>query len=246
VTFRWEAAGATHVGRVRQGNEDAFVVDPARGVFLVADGMGGHAAGEVASAIAAETVGRALAKAADDGADPARLEQALSQSFHAAHQAIGRRSASDPLTEGMGTTCTACGVLPDGTFRIGHVGDSRAYLLRDGALAQVTRDHTWVQREVDAGRLSPRQARTHRLAHIITRALGVDAAEDPEIVAGALVPGDLLLLATDGLTGMVSDRRLARILRSTLSPQEAAATLIEEANAAGGADNVTAVLVRAL
>jgi protein phosphatase len=234
------------VGRVRKGNEDAYLVDPARGVFLVADGMGGHLAGEVASAIAAETVGRALAQAADAGPNPDALRQAISASFRDAHLTIAARSASDPLTEGMGTTCTACGVLPDGTYLIGHVGDSRAYLMRGGSLAQVTRDHTWVQREVDAGRLTPRQARTHRLAHIITRALGVDEVEEPDVYTGTLVAGDLLLLATDGLTGMVRDRILQRILRSVTSPQEAAATLIEAANDAGGADNVTAVLVRAM
>jgi PPM family protein phosphatase len=246
VSVRWQAAGASHVGRVRQGNEDAFLVDEARGVFLVADGMGGHAAGEVASAIASETVAEALAKAVDAGADADGIEKALATSFRQAHLAIGRRSARDPQTQGMGTTCTACAVLPDGTFRIGHVGDSRAYLLRDGTLAQLTRDHTWVQREVDAGRLTPRQARTHRLSHIITRALGVDEVEQPELFPGILLPGDLMILATDGLTGMVDDAGLARILTADVPLAETAEALIAAANAAGGADNVTTVLIRAL
>ena len=246
VLSRWEAAGASDVGRVRQGNEDAFLVDAQRGVFLVADGMGGHAAGEVASAIATETVGGALAKAIDAGAKPEAVERALAESIRQAHDAIGRRSVADPLTQGMGTTCTACAVLPDGAFRIGHVGDSRAYLLREGALAQLTRDHTWVQREVDAGRLTPRQARTHRFSHIITRALGVEDVGTPDLVPGLLLPGDVMLLATDGLTGMVDDPTIAQILGAGQPLAKTADALIAAANAGGGADNVTVVLVRAL
>jgi serine/threonine protein phosphatase PrpC len=246
LTARWQAVGASDVGRVRQGNEDSFLVDEARGVFLVADGMGGHAAGEVASAMAAATVGEALAGAADAGLCDERVDGVLVASFRAAHQAIERRSAEDASTRGMGTTLTACMVCPDLTLRMGHIGDSRAYLLRGGGLRQLTRDHTWVQREVDAGRLTPRAARTHRFAHIITRALGAESPDEPDVLAGALEPGDLLLLATDGLTGMLHDAVIAEVLRLGTPLAARADALIAAANAAGGTDNITAVLVQIL
>jgi serine/threonine protein phosphatase PrpC len=242
--MRWQAVGASDVGRVRQGNEDAFLVDVERGVFLVADGMGGHAAGEVASAMAAATVGEALARAADAGMCDERLDGLLVASFRAAHRAIEQRSAEDPETRGMGTTLTACMVCPGLTLRMGHIGDSRAYLMRAGRLRQLTRDHTWVQREVDAGRLTPRAARTHRFAHIITRALGADSPDEPDLLAGALEAGDLLLLATDGLTGMLPDPVIAQILQADLPLASLADALIAAANAAGGTDNITAVLVQ--
>jgi serine/threonine protein phosphatase PrpC len=243
-TVRWQAVGATDVGRVRQGNEDAFLVDEARGIFLVADGMGGHAAGEVASAMAAGMVGDALARAADEGVCDEAVDRVLAASFRAAHEAITRRSREDEATRGMGTTLTACMVCPDLTLRMGHVGDSRAYLFRGGELTQVTTDHTWVQREVDAGRLTPRQARAHRLAHVITRALGAESPDAPDLLASRLEPGDLLLLATDGLTGMLHDAIIAEVLGLEAPLASRANALIAAANAAGGADNITAVLVQ--
>jgi PPM family protein phosphatase len=243
VTLRWRCAAATHVGRVRSRNEDAFRVDEARGVFLVADGMGGHAAGDVASTLAAEVVGDALAAGVERGLRGEDLSAAMRESFRAAGAAIAAHAASDPGTDGMGTTLTACVLAPDGTLRIGHVGDSRAYLLRDGRLVQVTRDHTLVQREVDAGRLSPARARRHHLSHVLTRALGTDAADEPDLLAGRAEPGDLLLLATDGLTGLVPDRGIARILQAPRTLQERVERLVHAANRRGGRDNITAVLV---
>jgi protein phosphatase len=144
----------------------------------------------------------------------------------------------------MGTTATACVVCGDGTYRIGHVGDSRAYLLRDGVLAQLTRDHTWVQREVDEGRLTPSGARRHRLSHILTRALGADPLDAPDLLAGELKAGDLLMLCSDGLTGMLADRELSRILTMVVpGPEDHVERLIRHANARGGRDNITAVVV---
>jgi serine/threonine protein phosphatase PrpC len=243
VKLRWRAAGATDVGRVRPRNEDALMVDEARGIFLVADGMGGHAAGEIASGLAAEVVGGALADGMDRALDADDLADAMVDAIRAADRAILAHSAADRSTEGMGTTVTACVLCPDGSYRLGHVGDSRAYLMRGGRLAQVTRDHTWVQREVDAGRLTPAGARRHHLSHILTRALGVEPAEPPDLMAGALLPGDLLLLATDGLTGFVTDRRLAAILAEPAPLEERVARMIRAANRRGGRDNITAVLV---
>lgn len=243
MTLRWRAAGATDVGRVRQGNEDAFLVDAGRGVFLVADGMGGHAAGDVASDIAMRAVGGALAEGMDAGLQADALAEAMVRSFHAAGRAIAEHVAQDPVTHGMGTTVTACVLCDDGTFRLGHIGDSRAYVVHDDGLQQVSRDHTWVQREVDAGRLTTSGARRHRLSHILIRALGTEPSDDPDVVTGQLAPGDQLLLCTDGLTGMIGDRMIRRVLRMDVGPEDRVAELIRLANERGGRDNITAVLV---
>ena len=240
----WEAAGATDVGRVRSHNEDAFLIDAPRGVFLVADGMGGHAAGEVASALAAESVGSALRQGVDGGLRTDLLEEAMRESFHGAHMAIINYSATKPETKGMGTTLTALVLCDDGSFRLGHIGDSRAYVLRDGELQQVTRDHTLVQREIDEGRLTERGARRHHLRHVLTRALGADSLDQADVYKGTLLPGDLVLLASDGLTGMLTDRMLRRVLVRDGELAELVATLIIDANDRGGRDNITAVLVR--
>jgi protein phosphatase len=246
VTVTWEAAGASDVGRVRKGNEDTFFVDARRGVFLVADGMGGHAAGEIASALAADVVGGALVCGVDDELEPEMLAESLRRSLHAAHEAIIAHTQQDPSTDGMGTTMTALVVRPDGTYRMGHVGDSRMYLMRAGELTQVSHDHTWVQREVDEGRLTEQGARRHRLSHILTRALGADAADRPDIEGGRFLPGDLVLLCSDGLTGMITDKMIAGILREEAPLPDLVARLVAEANARGGRDNITAVLVKIL
>lgn len=243
MKLRWRAAGDTHVGRVRKGNEDAFLLDQERGVFLVADGMGGHVAGEIASAIATRSVGLTLLEGVDRGLAADELAHSMVQSFREADRAIAEHVALHPQTLGMGTTCTAMVVCTDGTYRMGHIGDSRAYLLREEQLAQLTRDHTWVQREVDEGRLTPAAARRHPYSHVLTRALGAEPSDDPELQGGQLCPGDLLLLATDGLTGMIPDKLLLRILLAPATPEERVAELIRVANRRGGRDNITAVVV---
>lgn len=239
----WEAAGATDVGRVRGGNEDAFLIDARRGVFLVADGMGGHAAGEVASALATAAVSEALRTGVDAGLRADALAQAMAASFVRANRAIQEFSAAHAETRGMGTTMTALALGDDGTFRVAHIGDSRLYVLRHGELHQVTRDHTWVQQEVDAGRLTAAGARRHHLGNVLTRALGADH-DEPDLFSGTLLPDDLVLLATDGLTGMLSDRLLRRVLVRRETPAELVLRLIDAANRRGGRDNITAVLVR--
>jgi PPM family protein phosphatase len=246
VTIAWRFAGATHVGRVRPRNEDALHADDARGIFVVADGMGGHAAGDVASGIATEVVAAAAAAAVDRGDDPHRMAEVLGEAIRDADRAIVAFAERDPETGGMGTTLTAAVVSPEGWYRVGHVGDSRAYLLRDGVLAQVTRDHTWVQREVDEGRVTPSRARRHPLAHVLTRALGSEPVDPADLMAGLLRPGDLILLCTDGLTGPVGDRILTRILTASRTLQERADRLIHAANRRGGRDNITALLVEIL
>jgi PPM family protein phosphatase len=243
VKLRWRAAGDTHVGRVRKGNEDAFLVDQERGVFLVADGMGGHVAGEIASAIATQSVGVTLLEGVDRGLAADELAHSMVDSFRVADRAIAEHVALHPQTLGMGTTCTALVVGRNGTYRLGHVGDSRMYLFRAGELTQVSHDHTWVQREVDEGRLTPSAARRHPYSHVLTRALGAEPSDDPELQGGQLCAGDLLLLATDGLTGMIPDKLLLRILLSPATPEERVAELIRVANRRGGRDNITAVVV---
>jgi PPM family protein phosphatase len=246
MIIRWDAAGTTDVGRVRRGNEDTFLVDAARGVFLVADGMGGHAAGEVASALAAETVAGALVRAVDEGRSAEELEPLVADAFNAAGKEIDRCCRDDPRKSGMGTTLTLCVLRPDGACILGHIGDSRAYRLRDGQLTLLTRDHTWVQREVDAGRLQPSAAESHPLSHILTRVLSADLPPQPDVLRSGVRPGDVLLLCTDGLHGLVPEAELQRIAASGSPLLESLAEMIRQANAAGGRDNITAVAVRIL
>jgi serine/threonine protein phosphatase PrpC len=246
VKLRWRAVGGTHVGRIRKGNEDAFLVDEARGVFLVADGMGGHVAGEIASDIARRSVGGTLLEGVDRGLAADDLAHSMVDSFRVADLAIAEHVAANPETEGMGTTVTALVICTDGTYRMGHIGDSRAYLLRDGQLAQISKDHTWVQREVDEGRLTPSAARKHPYSHILTRALGADPSDAPDLQGGQLQAGDLLLLCSDGLTGMVTDRNLERILQTPATNEERIEEMIALANKRGGRDNITAVIIEML
>lgn len=244
MRIAWEAAGGSDVGRLRKGNEDTLRMDSARGIFLVADGMGGHAAGEIASDLAARVMEEALTTAVEAAAGPQALDEALRNASHQAYEAIVQCCRDSPHTRGMGTTLTACVLDENGIGRVGHIGDSRLYRLREGVLEQVTHDHTWVQREVDAGRLSADAARTHPLSHIVTRVLSEDVEPEMDVLATPLAPGDLLLLATDGLYNMVADVEIARILTQSLPLPELTNELIDAANAAGGVDNVTVILIR--
>ncbi len=243
--MKWTYAGRTDVGKVRQGNEDALFADERAGVFLVADGMGGHVAGEVASQIVTETVGPAMARAVQEGLSGDALEKRALELIAEANRAILKRAESEPDKRGMGTTLTLLALAPDGAYLMSQVGDSRGYLFRDGQLRQVTRDHTVVQQQVDRGALTPTQARDHPLSHILTRALGTETAVQADTYRDAARPGDVFLLCSDGLTGMVTDERIAEILSQPaeeLGP--IAEALIDAANQAGGLDNITALVVR--
>jgi serine/threonine protein phosphatase PrpC len=240
----WAAAGATDVGRIRTGNEDAFRIDLEQGVFLVADGMGGHAAGEVASELTADVVAAETAAAVRRGSAGADLAASLHAAVLDAHAAIRDCCRTQPATRGMGTTLTALVVEPHGAAHAAHIGDSRLYKLRDSVLAQVTRDHTWVQREVEEGRIQPAAARTHPLSHILTQVLTDDIEPAVDSLSLAVAPGDVLLLATDGLYNMLPDGEIARILMRAEPLPERVRSLIEAANRAGGADNVTVVVIR--
>ena len=231
------------VGMIRSGNEDNFFAeaDERRGVFVVADGMGGHAAGEVASEMAVQIVARnllALTSVLEQSAQ-AKLAQAMRD----ANRAIYDRMLAEVDKQGMGTTASVL-VLSDNQFLIGQIGDSRIYLLRDGALTQLTKDHSYVQEQVDAGLLTPEQARYHPYSNVITRCVGASESVEADIYSGDMKPGDVFLLASDGLTGMVDDRRLQAMLLARSGPGRIVDALIAEANGRGGLDNITAIVVQ--
>lgn len=243
MELNWGAR--SDVGMIRSGNEDNFFADAntQRGVFIVADGMGGHAAGEVASEMAVQIVARELLGITDLHA--ADAEERVLQSLLRANLAIYERTISEVDKQGMGTTVSAL-ALAGKRYLIGQVGDSRVYLLRDGALRQLTKDHSYVQEQVDAGYLTPEQARYHPYSNVITRCVGASDAVEPDTFTGEARAGDLFLLASDGLTGMVDDRRLHQLLVSRATPDRIVDALIAEANGRGGLDNITAVLVKVI
>lgn len=240
-SVRFICAGKTDVGIVRSGNEDNYIMHPERGVFIVADGMGGHAAGEVASEMAARIIGQQMGDPAglSEAAAATRMRDAIQQ----ANGSIFERTLTEHDKRGMGTTATALAFLDGGQYLIGQVGDSRAYLLRDGTLHQLTKDHSYVQEQVDAGYLSPEEARTHPYSNVITRCVGANSDVAPDTYLGAARVGDLLLLASDGLTGMIDDPDLHRILVASRDLTVLSDELISEANRRGGLDNITVILV---
>jgi protein phosphatase len=235
-------AGRTDVGIIRSGNEDSYLMVPDRGIFVVADGMGGHAAGEVASEMAVRHIARELGSLR--GLGDKEVADRMQQAIRAANAAIFQRTLTEHDKRGMGTTVTSL-VLYGTRFLIGQVGDSRAYLLREGKLTQVTKDHSYVQEQVDAGYLTAEQARTHPYSNVITRCVGANSDVTPDVYVGSVKPKDLFLLASDGLTGMLEDPELHEILgKDGQMPQEQVDQLINDANRHGGLDNITAILVR--
>lgn len=236
------AYGITHKGRVRAGNEDAFLCNPDAGIFVVCDGMGGAAAGEVASRLAAENANAALlageASAAFSTAD-------VREAVAAANTAVFSRASSDRRLEGMGTTLVML-ALSATTALVAHVGDSRCYLWRDEALMRLTADHSLVEEQVRLGQITRKQAERSALQHVITRAIGTAADVLPDVEQVEVRTGDLFLLASDGLTKELGDAELAGMLGAAASEQQIGEALIAAANAAGGRDNITCVLVRIL
>ena len=230
---------------IRSGNEDNFTVDanPERGIFIVADGMGGHAAGEVASEMAVQIVVRELAPTVDLNGDG--VAKRVADTLRLANKAIHTRTLTEVDKQGMGTTASVL-MIADARYLIGQVGDSRVYLMRDGALTQLTKDHSYVQEQVDAGFLTPEQARYHPYSNVITRCVGASPDVEPDVYRGETRNGDLFLVASDGLTGMVDDRRLGQLLGSRAEPDRKVQALISEANGRGGLDNITAIIVHVI
>lgn len=242
--LRFYGAMLTNVGAVRTLNEDVvlYVTPPGNtgtaALALVADGMGGHAAGEVASALAAETIRRVFFEIKGP------VPQVFASAFKAANQAILQWGEDHPECKGMGTTCTAVALQDDGAW-LAHIGDSRAYLLRNNALSQLSSDQTLVAQLVREGKLTEEDARTSPVSNVILQALGANAAIEP-VIWGEPLPllaDDIVLLCTDGLSGLVSDDDIAKII-GRLPPNEACEALIAEAIAAGGHDNISVGVLR--
>lgn len=227
-----ELASASDVGRVRSDNQDLDLLAPP--LIAVADGMGGHRGGGTAARMAVDAL-----RAVGGTADPADLLTALTE----ANRVIAQAADDDSELAGMGTTATAA-MLDGGILYVVHVGDSRAYLIRDGRITQVTEDHSVVAEMVRRGTLSASDAESHPARHVITRALGVDTDLDIDALRIDPEPGDVVLLCTDGLSGPVDDAAILAVVESAPTLEAAAADLVEHANAAGGPDNVTVVLAR--
>lgn len=233
-------------GRIRPNNEDAVVVDPARGLAVLADGMGGYQAGEVASAMATSLLAGELGRRLDAAAPPLQARGTVDTLVSAAasvNRAIFEAARAHPSCTGMGTTLLAAVFQPQ-RLVLGHVGDSRAYRWRRGEFMQITRDHSLLQEQLDAGLITPRQAAVSLHRNLVTRALGVQESVGIEVHVHDVEPGDCYLLCSDGLSDMVDDASIAAILgrRGTLAGQ--AQALVDCANARGGRDNIAVVLVR--
>jgi protein phosphatase len=235
------AAGLTDKGLLRPHNEDALLLIDTHGVFAVADGMGGHAAGEVASHLAVEAIEETLAKRTEQL--EVSIPELLLQAVEDANQRIARQMDEHPECRGMGTTVVIA-VVHGGHFWVAHVGDSRAYLLRDNELRQLTTDHSLVNELVRLGMLSREQAARDPRRNVVTRALGSGTVVVPDIQHEQLLAGDRILLCSDGLTTMLGDRTIRELLsQPDLSLDEICMRLVQAANDAGGEDNVTVVLV---
>jgi protein phosphatase len=249
--LRARACGLSDVGAIRSHNEDCFEIDPEHQMFVVADGMGGHSHGEIASRIAVGAIREFVAKSSDEDAtlpfemDPklGRHSNVLRASIRIAHDRVLKAIRQDSALHGMGTTVV--GMLLDGEVAaVAHVGDSRAYRLREGKLELLTQDHTWVNEQVVAGFLSEEQARVHPLKNVVTRALGGDADVVVDVREIRVEPGDLFLLCSDGLTTMLNDREILERLKGNDRLEEACGRLVRDANSRGGFDNISVVLTR--
>jgi PPM family protein phosphatase len=246
--------GVTHVGKQRQHNEDAFLVADEAKLYLVADGMGGHAAGEIASRIAVDSISEfILHTREDDGTWPHAYDEQYKRSTNRLMAAVRLANTrvleamrKDARLRGMGTTVVAC-LADEDTMSVAHVGDSRAYLVRDGRLSRLTNDHSWVFEQVQAGMLTEEEAEKHPLRNVITRALGGALSVSPDASEVASKSGDVYLLCSDGLTGMLPEEEILRVVNDNIDDLERACQeLIDRANEHGGLDNVTAILVKTI
>lgn len=228
--MRVRVGAATDIGRVREGNEDAYLVEAP--LYAVADGVGGHRGGEVASELAIDTLHRRF------------LERRgpLGEHVNEANRAVFEHAQRDRSVAGMATTLTAA-LIDDDRALLAHVGDSRAYLFRDGDLSRLTEDHTLVHQMVMSGEITPEEAEAHPHRNIITRVVGMEGRIEVDQIDLRLRPGDRILLCTDGLTGMLDEDEIRGILAGMPEPQQAADRLVQAANRAGGVDNITALVI---
>jgi protein phosphatase len=249
---KYRSSARTDVGKKREHNEDTFLVNEDLGLYVVCDGMGGHAGGETASRLAAQTIERELLSARLRGDDPfkssdkpladAALASALRESIEGACAAVFRTSRANPELAGMGTTCIAL-LLQGERAVFGHVGDSRAYLLREGEIHQLTEDHSLVNEQIRAGLLSLEEARKSRLKNVITRSVGFEEDVLVDLMGLATRAADRFVLCSDGLSNRVSSDEIGDLVLKT-DLDAAPAKLIELANARGGDDNITVIAVQ--
>lgn len=229
----------THTGRVRSLNEDSLLVDPDLGLFIVADGLGGHNAGDVASSLAVRVISGRIRDGLSAGRNPVFL---LQRAVMAANDVILTKADEKSQWRDMGTTI-AVALLNDDHFLLCHVGDSRIYSLSDGSVNRLTIDHTFVEEWVKSGLISRDEARIHAARHGLTMALGVDDDIEPVLACLPWSGNECLLLCTDGLTEMLDERTLLRIIQDCDQPEQACEMLVDQANKAGGIDNITVILI---
>ncbi len=248
-----QCAGLSDRGLKRGHNEDSLSVVPDMGLFIVADGMGGHNAGEVASRQAIESIVEFLRRVEGEDftwpfpPDPNRTpsENRISTSIKLANRDVCNLSLEHQEYSGMGTTLVTLMMDPESSRAIlAHVGDSRAYLLRNGALNQLTLDHSWVSEQLQKNIITPEEAKNHRWKNVITRALGNKLEVDVDVISHDVQAGDVFMLCSDGLSGMVDDRELEKIILDHTDLEDAIRAMIRAANASGGLDNITIILVR--
>lgn len=234
-------SGLSHPGQVRGENEDCIATRPELGLAILADGMGGHQAGEIASRMAIDTIADSVAGTLAQESD---VQGSIAAAIQAANTAIYQAAQTRADYRGMGSTVVVA-VFRGGQLYVGHVGDSRLYRFRNGVLEQLTKDHSVVQELVNRGLFTPEEARQSLAKNLVTRALGVDPTIETETDAAAVQPGDVYLLCSDGLTDVVSDAQIGEVLRSTPADVDAVARdLVERANANGGPDNISVILAR--
>jgi protein phosphatase len=247
------SAGLTDVGRKRSGNEDCLECVDKIGLYLVADGMGGHAAGEVASHTAVSVMRDFLSELLPEAStsecpDDARMEEyraLLEKAVFRANERIFTLGSEDAKLDGMGTTLSGA-LIRDNRLCWAHVGDSRIYRLRDGSLQLLTVDHSWVNEQLLRNMITEEEARNHRWRNVITRAIGHRSDLEVDTGVDEVLPGDVYLLCSDGLTGMVDNERMEGVLREMKAPADACRLLVDMANEAGGLDNITVIVLQAL
>ncbi len=233
------AHGVSHKGR-RKTNEDSMVIDQEIGLFVVADGMGGHNAGEVASALAVKSLHEFLGRA-----DEAANESTLAEALCVANDQVLNAASTNSTYEGMGTTVVAA-CIKGGSVVFANVGDSRIYRMSGGALQQLTLDDSWVSRVLPADAIGSEEASRHPMRHVLTKVVGLREDMEPTVGSSPFAPGDTLLLCSDGLHGVVNDDAIATLLRQPGSVEQIASELVERALSSGSTDNITAVVVREL
>jgi serine/threonine protein phosphatase PrpC len=248
-----EVAAKTDVGCVRVSNEDNFGYDLERGIFVVCDGMGGHASGEVASKLAVEslltyfrqrpqnTSRRDRERAAETGLSEGAM--VLEEAIQLANTAVCGAACENKHHSGMGSTIV-CVLVNQDLFSVGHVGDSRVYLVRENVIRQLTQDHSLVAQQTKLGLMSPEEAKASRLQNVITQALGSENTVLPDVDDMVAISDDVLVLTSDGLTGALSDQEIMQVVNSAASLGHACETLIKAAKVAGGMDNITCLLIR--